>query len=217
MEGSTILSKSNTNIRPAELKLWSWESSSSGIRVAQRVPVVGGLYSRPVHDIRFNCEMVGPAGVYSVRVVSDINSSPIIAQSLTFLVDWAEEFTLYIPRSNLIPCLSPVPVIYTQPMCVGSQEKIRLYAHVRANVTSANPPMYLKYITEKRAINRSTTFDCLYFTDEPSEYCFIYVNRASSGAVSDVRRQCIATFKPNGLGVPPSQKNIKNKINNQYK
>lgn len=86
LQGSTIPSRSNSNIRPEALKRWPWEVSSSGFQIAQRVPVEGSLYSRAVHEIRFSCEVVGPAGLYSVRVVSDVFSRPIIAQSSKFPV-----------------------------------------------------------------------------------------------------------------------------------
>ena len=44
------------------------------------------LYSEVQHDVRFDCDRIGPAGMYSVRLITDVESSPLITESKLFRV-----------------------------------------------------------------------------------------------------------------------------------
>lgn len=77
---------------------------------------------------------------------------------------------------------------------------MRLFAKLRADVASLAPPTSLHYITEQRVIRgqHSLYFDCDYFSEKYIEYCFVYVSQAISGAVADVRMDCLPTLPVRG-------------------
>lgn len=45
-----------------------------------------GLYARGSHKVSFLCDSIGPAGFYSVRLITNVSSSPVIASSEWFTV-----------------------------------------------------------------------------------------------------------------------------------
>ena len=102
------------------------------------------LYSEAIHHVRFSCAAIGPAGWFKVRISTNVSSNPVLLESAEFLVEWTELFSIDVPRANIIPCLTPVSVFFNRPVCSGAGDKIRLFAHVRTNVTSANPPIQEK-------------------------------------------------------------------------
>lgn len=55
-------------------------------------------------------------------------------------VVWSELFTLHVQAANIHPCQGSLGVHVTYPSCVGGMDKVRVYARIRANVTSVNPP-----------------------------------------------------------------------------
>lgn len=77
---------------------------------------------------------------------------------------------------------------------------MRLYARLRANVASLVPPTSLEYVAEQRVTRgqHSLHFDCDLFTEKYVEYCFVYVSQAISGAVADVRMDCVPTHPVSG-------------------
>ncbi|XP_045585383.2 uncharacterized protein gogo isoform X2 [Procambarus clarkii] len=156
------------------------------------------LYNLPVHELRFPCEAIGPAGLYSVRLATDVHTSPVIAASKWFTVEWSDTFTLHVQAANIYPCEGSMGVHVTYPSCVGVADKVRVYARIRANVTSANPPTVDKYVSEQRVIKPRTSaaFPCSTFQQEATEYCFVYINTARTKAVSQVKRRCVPYYKP---------------------
>lgn len=97
-----------------------------------------------------------------------------------------------------------VAVLFQYPDCILSNDKIRLYGSLRADVASSLPPTSLHYITEQKVIKGkySLHFDCDLFSEKYVEYCFVYVNQAITGAVSDVRMDCVPTFPISGTYCP---------------
>lgn len=93
-----------------------------------------------------------------------------------------------------------VAVLFQYPNCILPNDKIRLYGSLRADVASSLPPTSLHYITEQKVIKGkySLHFDCDLFSEKYVEYCFVYVNQAATGAVSDVRMDCVPTFPVSG-------------------
>lgn len=97
-------------------------------------------------------------------------------------------------------------MLFQYPNCILPNDKIRLFGSLRADVASLSPPTTLHYITEQRVVKGkySLHFDCDLFSEKYVEYCFVYVNQAITGAVSDVRMDCVPTYPVNGwysLGV----------------
>lgn len=92
---------------------------------------------------------------------------------------------------------------YHYPSCIlESGDRVRVYAKLRANVASLAPPSSLEYIAEQRIVKgqRSLHFDCDLFTELYVEYCFVYVSQAITGAVADVRIDCVPTLPVSGEG-----------------
>lgn len=58
-------------------------------------------------------------------------------------VEWSDVFTLQVNTASVQPCYGYMGVRVTKPHCLREtgREKVRVYAHFRANVTSANPPI----------------------------------------------------------------------------
>lgn len=77
---------------------------------------------------------------------------------------------------------------------------MRLFAKLRADVTSLAPPTSLHYVSEQRVIRgqHSLHFDCELFSERYVEYCFVYVSQAISGAVADIRMDCLPTLEVTG-------------------
>lgn len=67
-------------------------------------------------------------------------------------------------------------------------------------MASLAPPSSLEYIAEQRIVKgqRSLHFDCDLFTELYVEYCFVYVSQAITGAVADVRIDCVPTLPVSG-------------------
>lgn len=55
-------------------------------------------------------------------------------------------------------------------------------------------------MTEQRVTRgqHSLHFDCDLFSEKYVEYCFVYVSQAISGAVADIRMDCVPTLPVSG-------------------
>lgn len=75
-----------------------------------------------------------------------------------------------------------------------------MFGKLRADVASLAPPTSLHYITEQRVVRgqHALHYDCDYFSEKYVEYCFVYVSQAISGAVADVRMDCLPTLPVRG-------------------
>lgn len=67
-------------------------------------------------------------------------------------------------------------------------------------MASLTPPTSMKYVTEQRVIRgqHKLRFDCSLFIEKYIEYCFVYVSQAITGAVADVRMDCVPTLPVSG-------------------
>lgn len=65
---------------------------------------------------------------------------------------------------------------------------------------SVAPPTSMEYIAEQRVLRgqHKLHFDCNLFTERYVEYCFVYVSQAITGAVADVRMDCVPTLPLTG-------------------
>lgn len=126
---------------------------------------------------------------------------------LTFQADWSKQFVFNVNAQSVFPCDSlsgGITVSYHYPSCIlESGDRVRVYARLRADVASLAPPSSLEYVAEQRIVKgqRSLHFDCDLFTELYVEYCFVYVSQAITGAVADVRIDCVPTFPVSGKGV----------------
>lgn len=105
---------------------------------------------------------------------------------------------------SIFPCDAHnggIQVLFQYPSCIlASGDRVRLFARLRANVASLAPPTTLEYVAEQRITRgrHSLHFDCDLFTERYVEYCFVYVSQAITGAVADVRMDCVPTLPVTG-------------------
>lgn len=104
---------------------------------------------------------------------------------------------------SIFPCdvhKGGVMVLFQYPSCILEGDRVRLYARLRANVASLAPPTHLEYVAEQRVVRgtHNLKFECDLFTERYVEYCFVYVSQAMTGAVADVRMDCVPTLPVTG-------------------
>ncbi|PNE09434.1 hypothetical protein B7P43_G00201, partial [Cryptotermes secundus] len=111
----------------------------------------------------------------------------------------SDRFVFNVHARSILPCDSldgGVAVLFQYPACEPRVDRVRLFAKLRADVASLAPPTSLHYVAEQRVPPgaHSLRFDCDYFSERYIEYCFVYVNQAVTGAVTDVRMDCVPTM-----------------------
>ncbi|KAI8123472.1 SCO-spondin [Lucilia cuprina] len=148
---------------------------------------------------RLSCDLFGLAGNYAVqlRPMIPLPNIPITRRFLS--VDWSEKYVFNVYARSIFPCdpHTGIGVLYEYPSCILEQgDRVRVYAKLRADVASLKPPTTLHYIAEQRVVKNqySLYFNCDLFTEKFVEYCFVYVSQAISGAVADVRMDCVPTL-----------------------
>ena len=118
-------------------------------------------------------------------------------------MEWSEQFVFNVHARSIYPCDSGsggVSVLFEYPSCRLPGDRVRVYGRLRADVASLAPPSSLHYIAELKAPpgRHTLTFDCEIFTERFVEYCFVYVSQAITGAMAEVRVDCIPTFPLEG-------------------
>ncbi|KAF2884467.1 hypothetical protein ILUMI_21705, partial [Ignelater luminosus] len=159
---------------------------------------VRGFPGRRVLTLR--CELFGLAGHYSL-LLRPTAPTPALPHTAAYVkADWSDQFVFNVHASSIFPCEvhgGGITVLFQYPSCIlASGDRVRLFARLRANVASLTPPTSLEYVAEQR-ISRgqhSLHFDCDLFTERYVEYCFVYVSQAITGAVADVRMDCVPTL-----------------------
>ncbi|XP_060524261.1 uncharacterized protein LOC132700756 isoform X2 [Cylas formicarius] len=159
---------------------------------------VRGLPGRSVFILR--CELFGRAGHYAL-MLRPTNLDPVLPRTAAYVkAEWSEQFVFNVHARSIFPCDphgNGITVLFQYPSCIlAIGDRVRIYGRLRANVASLSPPTTLEYITEQK-INRgqhSLHFDCEIFTEHYVEYCFVYVSQSISGAVDDVRIDCVPTL-----------------------
>ncbi|KAL7731653.1 hypothetical protein ACLKA6_000949 [Drosophila palustris] len=149
--------------------------------------------------LQLGCELFGLAGNYAVQLRPMVTSLNVPTTRRMISVDWSDEFVFNVYARSIFPCdpHSGVGVLYEYPGCILEQgDRVRLYAKLRADVASLKPPTSLHYVAEQRVIKsqHSLYFSCELFSEKYVEYCFVYVSQAISGAVADVRMDCVPTL-----------------------
>lgn len=94
-----------------------------------------------------------------------------------------------------------VTVLFQYPSCIlSSGDRVRLYARLRADVASLSPPTSMTYVSEQKVTRgqHALHFHCDLFSERYVEYCFVYVSQAITGAVADVRMDCVPTLPVSG-------------------
>ncbi|XP_017775966.1 PREDICTED: uncharacterized protein LOC108562210 isoform X2 [Nicrophorus vespilloides] len=158
---------------------------------------VRGFPGRRVLTLR--CELFGLAGHYSL-VLRPTAPTPTLPHTAAYVkADWSEQFVFNVHARSIFPCETHegISVLFQYPSCIlASGDRVRLFARLRANVASLAPPTTLEYVAEQRVSRgqHSLHFDCDLFSERYVEYCFVYVSQAITGAVADVRMDCVPTL-----------------------
>ncbi|XP_055855216.1 uncharacterized protein LOC129918620 [Episyrphus balteatus] len=154
----------------------------------------------PKHKlIKLRCELFGLAGNYAVRL-RPIPPTPADITTVQYIsVDWSNKFVFNVYARSIFPCdpHTGIGVLYEYPACILEQgDRVRLFAKLRADVASLKPPTSLHYVAEQRVVKSqySLYFNCELFSEKYVEYCFVYVSQGISGAVADVRMDCVPTL-----------------------
>lgn len=105
---------------------------------------------------------------------------------------------------SIFPCdpHTGIGVLFEYPACIlDNADRIRLYGKHRMLFSSLQSPTVREYIAERKVVRgqHSIYFDCDFFSEKYIEYCFVYVSQAISGAVADVRTDCVTTSAVNGM------------------
>ncbi|GBP09065.1 hypothetical protein EVAR_47536_1 [Eumeta japonica] len=110
--------------------------------------------------------------------------------------DWSEQFVLNVDGGSVFPCGAGggggVRVLFQYPQCVLERaDRVRVFGREGDR---------LRYVTERRVVRGQhiASFDCRLFSERYLEYCFVYVSQAVTGAVADVRMDCLPTLPLSG-------------------
>ncbi|XP_055539211.1 uncharacterized protein LOC129726482 [Wyeomyia smithii] len=154
--------------------------------------------------INFRCDLFGLAGYYLLHLRSgswDPTLAGVLAGARALLkADWSKQYVFTVHARSIFPCdahSSGIRVLFQYPSCIlNHSDRIRVYAKLRADVFSLVPPTSLHYIAEQRVQKgqHALYFECDLFYERYIEYCFVYVSQAISGAVADIRMDCVPTL-----------------------
>ncbi|XP_014291189.1 uncharacterized protein gogo [Halyomorpha halys] len=157
----------------------------------------------PLRIVRLKCELFGMAGHYALALRPTIQDpgEPIAATKpeKSLKAVWSDKFVFNVHARSIFPCdgHSGVSVLFQYPACILAEgDRVRLFARLRYEVSSLAPPTSLYYVAEQRVLRgrHSLRFDCSLFSEKYVEYCFVYVSQSITGAVSDVRMDCVPTL-----------------------
>lgn len=153
--------------------------------------------------IKLRCELFGLAGHYIFKLRPTTMIPSAVSASAYIKADWNDKFVFNVHARSIFPCdpHTGIGVLFEYPACILDQaDRIRLFAKLRADVASLAPPTSLHYVTEQRVTRgqHSLHFDCELFSEKYVEYCFVYVSQSISGAVADIRMDCVPTLPVSG-------------------
>ncbi|XP_044756599.1 uncharacterized protein LOC123315099 [Coccinella septempunctata] len=150
-------------------------------------------------NITLGCENFGLAGYYAVFIRTTTVDTWTSHKSVYLKADWSEEFVFNVHAQSIFPCDrhdGGITVLFQYPACIITGDRVRLFARHRAEVAALVPPTTLEYVAEQKVVRGSNKlkFDCDLFSEHFIEYCFVYVSQAITGAVADVRIDCVPTL-----------------------
>ncbi|XP_052740861.1 uncharacterized protein LOC112044159 isoform X2 [Bicyclus anynana] len=156
------------------------------------------LYSEQVHGfpgrrtMTLRCELFGQAGDYALTLRPASSAGPQDLAVAFIKADWSEQFVLNVHGGSVFPCGDGVRVLFQYPECVlEGSDRVRVFGRDADR---------LRYFAETRVRRgqHTASFDCRLFSERYPEYCFVYVSQAVTGAVADVRMDCLPTLPLSG-------------------
>ncbi|CAG4935192.1 unnamed protein product [Parnassius apollo] len=158
------------------------------------------LYSEQMHGfpgrrtMTLRCELFGQAGNYALTLRPAAAAGPQDLASAFIKADWSEQFVLNVHGGSVFPCGDGVRVLFQYPECVLERaDRVRVFGRDSDR---------LRYVAERRVRRgqHTASFDCRLFSERYPEYCFVYVSQAVTGAVADVRMDCLPTLPLSDVG-----------------
>nr|XP_049703601.1 uncharacterized protein LOC126056081 [Helicoverpa armigera] len=152
------------------------------------------LYSEQMHGfpgrrtMTLRCELFGQAGDYALTLRPAAAAGPQDLATAFIKADWSEQFVLNVHGGSVFPCGDGVRVLFQYPECVlEGADRVRVFGRDADR---------LRYVAERRVRRgqHTASFDCRLFSERYPEYCFVYVSQAVTGAVADVRMDCLPTM-----------------------
>ncbi|XP_022827857.1 uncharacterized protein LOC111357406 isoform X1 [Spodoptera litura] len=152
------------------------------------------LYSEQMHGfpgrrtMTLRCELFGQAGDYALTLRPAAAAGPQDLATAFIKADWSEQFVLNVHGGSVFPCGDGVRVLFQYPECVlEGADRVRVFGRDADR---------LRYVAERRVRRgqHTVSFDCRLFSERYPEYCFVYVSQAVTGAVADVRMDCLPTL-----------------------
>ncbi|PZC74223.1 hypothetical protein B5X24_HaOG208176 [Helicoverpa armigera] len=156
------------------------------------------LYSEQMHGfpgrrtMTLRCELFGQAGDYALTLRPAAAAGPQDLATAFIKADWSEQFVLNVHGGSVFPCGDGVRVLFQYPECVlEGADRVRVFGRDADR---------LRYVAERRVRRgqHTASFDCRLFSERYPEYCFVYVSQAVTGAVADVRMDCLPTMPLSG-------------------
>ncbi|XP_041980304.1 uncharacterized protein LOC121733963 [Aricia agestis] len=150
------------------------------------------LYSEQIHGfpgrrtMTLRCELFGQAGDYALTLRPAAAARDLVTAFIK--ADWSEQFVLNVHGGSVFPCGDGVRALFQYPECaLDGADRVRVFGRDADR---------LRYVAERRVRRGQHTamFDCRLFSERYPEYCFVYVSQAVTGAVADVRMDCLPTL-----------------------
>ncbi|KAG7299264.1 hypothetical protein JYU34_017822 [Plutella xylostella] len=152
------------------------------------------LYSEQMHGfpgrrtMALRCELFGQAGDYALTLRPAAAGPRDLAVTAFIKADWSEQFVLNVHGGSVLPCGGGARVLFQYPACsLEGADRVRVFGRDGSR---------MKYVAERRVQRgqHTASFDCRLFSERYPEYCFVYVSQAVTGAVADVRMDCLPTL-----------------------
>ncbi|CAK1555085.1 unnamed protein product [Leptosia nina] len=152
------------------------------------------LYSEQMYGfpgrrtMTLRCELFGQAGDYALTLRPAAAAGPQDLALAFVKADWSDQFVLNVHGGSVFPCGDGVRVLFQYPECVlDGADRVRVFGREGDK---------LRYVVERRVRRgqHTASFDCRLFSERYPEYCFVYVSQAVTGAVADVRMDCLPTL-----------------------
>ncbi|XP_045490456.1 uncharacterized protein LOC111002106 [Pieris rapae] len=153
------------------------------------------LYSEQMYGfpgrrtMTLRCELFGQAGDYALTLRPAAAAGPQDLALAFVKADWSDQFVLNVHGGSVFPCGDGVRVLFQYPECVlDGSDRVRVFGRDSSD--------RLRYVAERRVRRgqHTASFDCRLFSEKYPEYCFVYVSQAVTGAVADVRMDCLPTL-----------------------
>ena len=143
-------------------------------------------------NIDLECSICDVAGLYRVVLASTTTDAPPIAVSNTIDVTWSQQYAVSTYKNSIFTGddATGFNIAYGQPLCPGSQDKIRLFVQL-----PQPGGISLKYVSEQRARRGAweVTFPFSDFDVNAYGYCFIYQSFAENAKTVNQGDVCVPT------------------------